>query len=110
MSKFKKGDKVRVVGTSTTAVTFGLDIGGLMKIGHEGFVQYESNEGNGYRVGPYFFATEDLELVSEESSEPENSDNISVKTDITIELGVHKIYLTKEEAKELSDKLLKELL
>lgn len=110
MGKFKNGDRVRLLAEDGygTSMIGGVRIekGSVFSLSGYDEVHYYLKTDRGSNV---YFDEEDLELVSEESSESEKSDNISVTTIIKLMVKDHKYILTKAEAKELSDKLIKEL-
>jgi hypothetical protein len=110
MGLLKKGDEVRVLIDEYAMGVY--RVGGRPILngstfpleGYDGY-HYYLRDDSGHNI---YFDEDGLELVSEESSESENSD-IQVSSSINVTILEDEYTLTKEEARELSEKLIKEL-
>lgn len=98
MREFKKGD-VFTFEEGVTGTCHGEMI--VDRIAHDWIYPVGDTKYDSYHI-------DDVELVSEKSSEPEES-NIQVSSSVTVTILKHEYILTKEEARELSEKLIKEL-
>jgi hypothetical protein len=109
---FKVGDEVRVVATKygfSTDVVVGTT-GTLSHIyeGRDTYDEVNTND-NFHRISTKDGTHIGLVYDSEIELVPEKSDNISVSSSIIVTILEDEYTLTKEEARELSEKLIKEL-